>query len=148
IHAASKLRVCMPLETSEYNKLRESLLAAEEEKRTTGRDKPLSVTLRVHGLDSTTWKGTIAWLDESEARYIPVPLSSRGGGPVAVHPPSGKSQGLVPQTQQYMAYIDVVDPSPNIKVGAMAQVKIYCRPETCLHWAWRTVNNVFNLRLL
>ena len=92
--------------------------------------------------------GNIARLDQSEAKFVPLPLSSRAGGPVPVHPPSGKSQGLVPQTQHYLVYIDITNPSQAITVGSMAQVKISCRPETCLSWAWRTVNNVFNLRLL
>jgi hypothetical protein len=54
----------------------------------------------------------------------------------------------VPQTQHFLVYVDVVDPDDAVAVGSMAQVKIYLRHETCLHWAWRTVNDVFNLRLL
>ena len=64
-----------------------------------------------------------------------------------VKPPTGKG-GLVPQTQHYLVYIDLEKEDPAIAVGAMAQVKISCRHETCLRWAWRTVNNVFNLRLM
>ena len=45
-------------------------------------------------------------------------------------------------------YIDLLDPDKTIAVGSMAQVKISCRHETCLRWAWRTLNNVFNLRLV
>jgi hypothetical protein len=45
-------------------------------------------------------------------------------------------------------YIDVIDPDESMAVGQMAQVKIYLRSETCLHWAWRTVNDVVHLRLI
>jgi len=148
IHTPGQMRVCMPLVTSDYNRLREDLQGRELKKLKTGKEDPPSINLRVHGLDSSTWEGRIARLDESEARYIPMLLSSRANGPVPVAAPTGKSQGLVPQTQHYLVYIDVVDPDPAMAVNAMAQVKVYLRPETCLQWAWRTVNDVFNLRLL
>lgn len=145
---SGQLRICFPLVTSEYNQLVENLNANLRELRQTGKTRDLDVSIRVHGLDAGVWEGRIDRLDESEARYIPVALSTRGGGPVPVHPPSQKTPGLVPQTQHYLVYIDFIEADPAITVGAMAQVKIYLRPETCLHWAWRTVNNVFNLRLL
>jgi putative peptide zinc metalloprotease protein len=148
IHEPGCLRVCMPVETNDYNRLRENILAAEKEKATSRNPRPLEVTVRVHGLGSERWSGTNIQLDASEAKTVPVALSNRGGGPVPVNPPSGKSQGLVPQTQQYMVYIDIANPSPAITVGTMAQVKVHCRPETCMHWLWRKANNVFNLRLL
>ena len=67
---------------------------------------------------------------------------------MAVQPPSAKSQGLVPQTQQYLIYIDVTDPDEAMMPGEMGQTKIYLRHETCVQWLWRTVNDVFNLRLM
>jgi putative peptide zinc metalloprotease protein len=148
IHSTEKLRICLPLVTSEYNQLNENMNALRAEAAKTNKRRDLPVTLRVHGLGASTWKGKIARLDQSEAKFIPLPLSTRGGGPVPVHPPSNKTPGLVPQTQHYLVYIDITDPDQAITVGSMAQVKITCRPETCLSWAWRTVNNVFNLRLL
>ena len=54
----------------------------------------------------------------------------------------------MPQTQHYLVYINIIDPDPAIAVNSMAQVKIYLRPETCLQWTWRTINDVFNIKLL
>lgn len=147
IHSG-QLRICFPLVTSEYNQLVENLNANRREQKRTGVARELDVVVRIHGLDAGTWPARIDRLDESEARFIPVALSTRGGGPVPVHPPSNRTPGLVPQTQHYLVYIDLPDADPAIAVGAMAQVKIYLRPETCLHWAWRTINDMFNLRLL
>jgi multidrug efflux pump subunit AcrA (membrane-fusion protein) len=148
IHDPGRVRLCMPLATSDYHRLRQDLEALQKQNRKRGQDRKLSVTLRVRGLDRSTWEGEIARLDESEAKYIPPMLSSRAGGPVEVQPPSGKSQGLVPQTQQYLIYIDIIDPDESITVGQMGHAKVYLRHETCLHWLWRTVNDVFNLQLL
>jgi len=145
IHSG-RLRVCMPLVTYDYNRLVRDLHGNEWER--TNQLRKLDVTLRIHGRDSKVWTAQIERYDESEARYIPLPLSSRGGGPVAVHPPSPQSPGLVPQTQHYLIYLTIDDPDDAIGVGAMAQVKIYLQPETCLSWAWRTINDVFNLRLM
>jgi putative peptide zinc metalloprotease protein len=148
VHEEGKLRVCMPLTTSDYNRLARDYRIQLEKNRKSGRDDSLWVNMRVHGLDASTWRGSIDRLDESEAKFIPVLLSNRANGPVAVHPPSGKSPGLIPQTQHYLVYLNIDDPDPAITVGAMAQVKIYLQSETCLHWAWRTINDVFNLRLI
>jgi hypothetical protein len=148
IHTPGHLRVCLPLVTSDYNRLREDLMHLAVENKETGKDRHLNVNLRVHGLDSTIWQGRIARLDEAEARFIPPMLSNRAGGPVPVQAPTGKTQGLVPQTQHFLVYVDIIDADPAITVGEMAQVKIWLRPETCLQWAWRTINDVFNLRLL
>ena len=54
----------------------------------------------------------------------------------------------MPQTQHFLVYIDLIDPDAAIVPGAMAQVKVHCKPETCLHWLWRTLNDTFDLGLL
>ncbi len=148
IHEEGMIRLCMPLTTSDYNRLARDYKALQLKNRETGGNEELWVNLRVHGLDSSTWRGSIDRLDESEAKYIPYLLSNRANGPVAVQPPNQHSQGLVPQTQHYLVYLNIHNPDPAITVGAKAQVKIYLQPETCLQWAWRTVNDVFNLRLI
>jgi putative peptide zinc metalloprotease protein len=107
----------------------------------------LPVTVRIQGRDWHTWKGRLSRLPESEAKEIPLPLSNRGGGPVAVKG-GAQSNHLIPQTQHYLVYIDLLNPDAAITPGNMAQVKIHCRPETCLHWLWRTVNATFDLRLM
>lgn len=148
VHEEGKIRLCMPLTTSDFNRLSRDYRVQQEKNKKAGKDESLWINMRVHGLDTSTWRGAIERLDESEAKFVPILLSSRANGPVAVHPPSGKSQGLIPQTQHYLIYINIDDPDPAIAVGAMAQVKIYLQPETCLHWAWRTINDLFNPRLI
>jgi hypothetical protein len=110
----------------------------------------LDVTVRVHGRDWHTWKGRITVLPESDAKTIPLALSSRANGPVAVKAASGGSPNapLVPQTQHYLVYIDLIDPDGAIAPGSLAQVKVYCAPETCLRWLWRKVNDAFDLGLI
>ena len=94
-------------------------------------------------------KGRVSQLPESEAKEIPFPLSSKAGGPVPVKAePNGKNGGLMPQTQHYLVYIDIVNPDDAIAPGNMAQVKIKTKSETCLKWMWRTINTSMELRLM
>jgi putative peptide zinc metalloprotease protein len=110
--------------------------------------KDLQATLRIHGLVSSTWAGEVTQMEESEAKSVPIALSSKGGGPVAVKASPGKGGALIPQTQHYLVYVDIDKPDSSISPGVLAQVKIHCRHETCLKWLWRTVNQTFDLRLL
>jgi putative peptide zinc metalloprotease protein len=143
-----RVRVCLPVATPDFNQLRENMEEVRRQRVEKGIDRPLGVTIRVHGLDSSTWKGIVVDpLNESEARTIPLALSNRANGPVAVKQ-GPRSGALIPQTQHYLVYVDITDPDPAIWPGAFAQVKIACRPETCVHWLWRKVNDMFNLRLM
>ncbi len=107
----------------------------------------LPVTVRVQGQGRQSWQGRLTRLPESEAKEVPLPLSNRGGGPVAIK--AGAREGhLIPQTQHFLVYVDLIDPDASVAPGCMAQVKVHCRPETCLHWLWRFVNRTFDLGLI
>lgn len=114
----------------------------------------LDVIIRIKGRDSQTWKGKIRQLPESEAKTVPPMLSNHQGGPVAVKAGVAAKTGmpgeqqLVPTTQQYLIYLEVVGADESIVPGTAAQVKIYCQPETCVHWVWRWLNETFDLGLI
>jgi len=108
----------------------------------------LDITIRIKGRDSQTWKGRIRQLPESEAKTVPPLLSNRQGGPVAVKATTSMEKQLVPSTQQYLVYIEIIDADESILPGTAAQVKIYCQPETCIHWLWRWLNETFDLGLI
>jgi putative peptide zinc metalloprotease protein len=142
-----KIQLCMPLDPSDYNQLRENLALAR--KRAQGKEPaPLAVTIRIHGLGSKTWQGQVSRIEESAARSVDLMLSSRAGGPVPVKAPGPQSRELIPQSQQFLVYIDLFGEVDAIPVHGMAQVKIHLVPETCLSWAWRKLNNMLNLRLM
>jgi putative peptide zinc metalloprotease protein len=108
----------------------------------------LNVQIRIQGRENEVWKGKLEALPESDASVVPLALSSRGGGPVPVKAERTKTGGLVPQTQYYLVYVDIVDPDGAIIPGNSAQVKIYCKSETIASYLWRTVNNMFDLHLM
>jgi len=109
----------------------------------------LTAQVRIQGRDSQVWNGKLEPLPQSDASTIPLPLSSRGGGPVPIKAEHNtKTGGLIPQTQYYLVYIDIENPDEAIVPGCAATVKIHCKPETIAHYLGRTVNNMFDLNLM
>jgi putative peptide zinc metalloprotease protein len=149
INEPGRVRICLPVETPEFNRLKAEERRATRASRGAVAAEPLGVTVRLQGRGAQTWKGRLSQLPESEAKEVPLPLSNRGGGPVAVKA-GGPAGHLIPQTQHYLVYVELVTDKPDetILPGNMAQVKVHCRPETCLHWLWRKVNTTFDLGLI
>jgi putative peptide zinc metalloprotease protein len=136
-----KLRVLIPVTPSEYNLLQQDM-------RGPGRsDSPLQVSIRVRGMGRDTWRGVLTTLPQSEAATIPPLLSNRTGGPVAVKPGT-QPERLEPQTQQYLVAIELVEPDVDMHPGVRAKVKIHCRKRPLSWWAWRSINDLFNLGLM
>jgi putative peptide zinc metalloprotease protein len=136
----TKLRVVMPVEPADFDMIRKNIdkLGA----------KNLAVTIRVHGRGSKTWQGRVNTdLPKTKADEVPLPLSSKGGGPVAIRPSSDPSK-LQPQAQIYLLDIDFEDPDEAICTGTLAQAKIHCEYRSCAWWCWRAISQAVDLYLL
>jgi putative peptide zinc metalloprotease protein len=138
-----KLRVLVPLSPADYRLLQENVDELGDD---------LEIELRVRGRGAHVWKGKIAQMPESEAKEIPTALTVQAGGPVAAHPAPGANPQTattaIPQTQQYLVAVDIVDPDAAICPGMMAQVKIRCKWRSAAWWFWRKVSSTFDLGLL
>jgi putative peptide zinc metalloprotease protein len=136
------LRVLVPVTPAEYRLLKHDL----EEK--LKQDDELPVDIRVVGLGGRVWHGRLkqSQMPESEAREIPIQLSNRGGGKIAVKPPPKNNPNAnIPQSQQYLIPVDILDADNTICPGTLAQVKIHCRWRTTAWWGWRTFASAFDL---
>jgi putative peptide zinc metalloprotease protein len=141
---ANKLRIVVPLAPSEYDVVRHDLIRRTKEHRT------LDVTVRVHGHGMKHWDGVVSLLPEQEAKEIPVQLSNKAGGPLAVKPgaPEGK---IYPQAQVFLVSIDLKgEPGElrNIRPGSMGQVKIHSDYRSGAWYVWRLINSTFDLGLM
>jgi putative peptide zinc metalloprotease protein len=134
------LKVLMPASPAEYRILHRDL--TEDWKR--GGD--LDVTIRVHGRAERTWHGKLTpdQLPESEAKEVPVQLTNKAGGNIAVKPTS-KPDHYQPQSQQYLIGIDIIDGDQAIAPGTLASVKVHCHWQTTAWWAWRAFSSAFDL---
>lgn len=130
------LRVLVPVPTADYRLLQEDL----------EREPDLTANIRVQGRLGHAWPGHVTHLDQQEARQVPLALTSKGGGPLAVKPSADPSV-LQPQSQQYMVFIDLDQSDAAVCPGTLAQVKVDCRWRTVAWWLWRTVSARFDLGL-
>jgi putative peptide zinc metalloprotease protein len=136
-----KLWIRMPVPPADYHLIRDDLARAKK----AGGD--LEVTLRVQGRDSHTWEGRIVHLPDAEAKEIPVQLSNKGGGPLAVKANSPPHH-YIPQTQVYLVGVKILNPDAAICPGSLAQVKIHCEHRTGAWAVWRWINATLDLGLM
>jgi hypothetical protein len=139
----TQLRVLVPVSPADYRLLDDD--AKTLQARGYG-DNPLDVTIRVQGRDSQTWRGELMPLPQSEAKEVPLHLSNKAGGPVAVRP-GGDPNHLIPQSQQYLVSISIMDSDRAIQPGTMAQAKVHCCWRTCAWWTWQWMASTFDLGL-
>jgi putative peptide zinc metalloprotease protein len=135
------LRVLVPLSPDDYELVRSDLKKRQKE------NQPVPVTIRVHGRGMQTWSGRVAYLPESEAKEIPIPLSNKVGGPLAIKPNTNPHHPE-PQSQVYLVGINIDKSDNAIAVGVMAQVKIHCEYRSCAWWTWRAISSAFDLGLM
>jgi len=131
------LRILVPLSPDEYE------LVKENKKN----DPPVSI--RVIGRDTMTWQGKVSFWPVSEARDVPVALTNKGGGPLAVKPGSSAGQ-YAPQSQVYLVGIDFLPEGLDAAIypGVLAQVKIHNEYRTGAWWVWRALSSTFDLGLM
>jgi hypothetical protein len=127
----------VPVSPAEYRLLGEEL----------GRTPALPVTIRVPGTGRRVWRGEITGLPEAEAREVPLALSARGGGPVAVEP-GARPDVCVPQAQQYLVTVAFREADPVVVPGSLVRVRVQGRCRSLAWWLWRAVASTFDLGLL
>lgn len=134
----AKLRVLIPVPTKEFRILEGDYLKTKKQ------GKDLSATIRVKGMAERTWHGQISQMPESEARDVPVQLTTRGGGTLAIKPSSQKN-AYVPQAQVFLVGVDILDSDLTMAPGSLAYVKVHCRWRTTAWFAWRAFSSAFDL---
>jgi len=132
----SRLRVRVPVSPAEYRRIKADMETLKK------KDQDLVVTIRIQGRDWHTWQGRVTALPQTDEKNVPIPLTNKGGGPVAVQP--GKQ---APVTQQYLVDVEIINPDGAIVPGSMGQAKFHCRWRTAAWWVYHTVSNAFDLGL-
>jgi putative peptide zinc metalloprotease protein len=160
----SKIMVLLPVSPDDHDLLRESMASAKKHQ------WKLPVVIRVQGRDTKTWEGEIVELPQAVAKKIPIQLTNKGGGALAVKPAAGQGPNpqapeqflqdrelgtvtpsadeMVPQNPVYLVEINILHPDSAIAPGALAQVKVYCEYRSAAWWAWRSINKTFDLGLM
>jgi putative peptide zinc metalloprotease protein len=138
------LKVVVPLEPHEYRLLERDL---REDWRHGG---DLEVVIRVHGRANRAWHGKLTkeQLPESEAKEVPIQLTNKAGGNIAVKPARSSDRNApqnVPQSQEYLIGVDILDADQAIAPGTLASVKVSCHWRTAAWYVWQKFSSAFDL---
>jgi putative peptide zinc metalloprotease protein len=137
----NKLLMLVPVSPDDYELIRTDV--AERKKQ----GQELEVTIRVQGFGSQLWKGKVSRMPKSAEKTVPIQLTTKGGGPLAMKPGSDPNNPE-PQGQVYLVGIDFDnDHDAAVSPGTLGQVKIHCTYRSGAWWVWRTLSSTFDLGL-
>lgn len=125
----TKLIIKVPVTPYDYRLLKEDL----------GERGELDVSVCAKGTDRA-FHGKLHKLPDQNAATVPLALTQRGGGSLAVKP-SEDPNLLVPLAQVYMVEVEVTDPGTAIDPGQLASVKIHTRWRSGAWWVGRALSN-------
>lgn len=132
-----KMQVIVPVSPDDYHLLQRDMEGVEG----------LPVTIRIPGRGAKYAYGKVLRLPETDAREVPVQLTHRGGGSLAVKPSSDPRQ-IQPQAQTYLVEVDLDEADPNVLPGTLVQTKVHCQWRTCAWWCYRKISSLFDLGLI
>ncbi|MCS7020192.1 MAG: hypothetical protein NZU63_00015 [Gemmataceae bacterium] len=131
-----RLVVRVPVTPPDYRLLQEDLAHLDV----------LEASVLVKGRSDRIFLGRLVTLPAQNAQTVPVQLTQRGGGPLAVKPHTDPNV-LVPMAQVYLVEVELVDPDAAIDPGQLASVKIHTRWRSAAWWLARTLANALDLGL-
>jgi len=132
-----ELRLLVPVPPADYHVLQRDMADGRR----------LAVSIHFPGRGAEVVVGQVTRLPESDAKDVPLQLTQRGGGPLAVKPASDPNV-QVPQSQQYLVPVELFTPDRAIVAGTMANVKIHCRWRSGAWWVWHKISSAFDLGLI
>jgi putative peptide zinc metalloprotease protein len=132
----TRLLVRLPVTPPDHRLLKDDLDARGE----------LLATIHVKGRSDHDFAGRVRPLPLQNAETVPVQLTQRGGGPLAVRP-GGDPNVLVPLAQVYLVDVEMLDPDAAVDPGQLAVVKIHTKWRSAAWWVGRALANALDLGL-
>jgi putative peptide zinc metalloprotease protein len=131
-----RLLVKVPVTPPDFRVLREDLAARGE----------LDVSIYAKGRSDRQFHGKVRRLPDQNAGTVPLALTQRGGGPLAVKP-SEDPNLLAPLAQVYLVEVEMTDADLAIEPGHLAVVKIHAKWRSGAWWVARALANAMDLGL-
>ena len=131
----SKLLIKVPVTPQEFRLLKDDLPAKGGE---------LDVSILMKGRSDRVFHGKLRQLPGQNATTLPVQLTQRGGGPLAVKPSDDPNQ-LIPLAQTYIVEVEVTDPDAAIRTGQLAVVKVHTKWRSGAWWVGKTLANALDI---
>jgi putative peptide zinc metalloprotease protein len=130
-----RLQIRVPVSPPDYRLLKEELAGGD-----------LAVSVLIKGRSDRQFVGRVRTLPGQNAETVPISLTQRGGGPLAVKP-GGDPNVLIPLAQVYLVDVEVSDPDAAVDPGQLAVVKIHARWRSAGWWIGRTLSNALDIGL-
>jgi putative peptide zinc metalloprotease protein len=130
-----KLRIKVPVSPQDFQVLKDDLPAKGGE---------LDVSILIKGRSDREFHGKLRQLPGQNASTLPIQLTQRGGGPLAVKPSDDPNQ-LIPLAQTYIVEVEVTDPDAAIRTGQLAVVKIHTKWRSGAWWVGKTLANALDI---
>ena len=104
----------------------------------------LEATVYIKGRSDREFTGRVVRLPQQNAATVPIQLTQRGGGPLAVKPAEDPNQ-LIPLAQTYVIEVELTDPNATIKPGQLAVVKIHAKWRSGAWWVGQALANALDI---
>jgi putative peptide zinc metalloprotease protein len=132
----TKLIVRVPVSPPDFRVLRDDLNARGE----------LEVSVYAKGRSDRQFTGKLRVLPQQNAASVPLALSQRGGGALAVRQGDDPNV-LIPLAQVYVVEVELNDADAALEPGQLAVVKIHTRWRSGAWWVGRALANAMDLGL-
>jgi putative peptide zinc metalloprotease protein len=134
----TRLIIKIPVNANDYRLLQQDLAAAGGQ---------LQVSVYVKGRTDREFAAVIRRLPDSDAKNVPVALTQRGGGPLAVKQAGEGGQETQPVAQTYVIEAEMTDPDASVRPGALVSTKIHCQWRTTAWWVGRALATAMDIGL-
>ena len=104
------------------------------------------VSVLIKGRSDREFVGRVLPLPKQNAETVPIQLTQRGGGPLAVKP-GGDPNILIPLAQVYLVDVEIYDPDAAVSPGQLASVKIHTKWRSFSWWIGRSLSNALDIGL-
>jgi putative peptide zinc metalloprotease protein len=131
-----KLLIRVPVSPQDYRLLKDDMPIKGE----------LDVSVYVKGRSDRTFVGKVRRLPGQNAATVPIQLTQRGGGPLAVKPSENPNE-LIPLAQTYLVEVEITDPDAAVKPGQLGVVKIHTKWRSASWWVGRALANALDIGL-
>jgi len=131
-----RLIVKVPVTPPHFRVLRDDLAARGE----------LDVSIYAKGRSDHIFQGKLRRLPAQNAETVPLALTQRGGGSLAVKPNEDPNV-LIPLAQVYLVEVEITDADLAIDPGQLAVVNIHAKWRSGAWWVARSLANAMDLGL-
>ena len=107
----------------------------------------LEADVYVAGRTDRLYRGVVRRVPDADAKQVPIALTQRANGPLAVKSSGENGQEITPVAKTYLVEVEIQDPDASMVSGAQVMVKVHCRWRTAAWWTWRKLSEALSIGL-